>query len=82
MRVLDLCAGELGWSKIFAARGHQCVCVDLKEPKEIPSGCEWYRADVLEMGVVRHSFKRRDACLECAQKIETYLVGLPLGIQP
>jgi len=25
---------------------------------------------------------RRDACLECAQKIETILVGLPLGIQP
>jgi len=25
---------------------------------------------------------RRDACRECAQKIETILVGLPLGIQP
>ena len=25
---------------------------------------------------------RRDACLECANKIETILVGLPLGIEP
>ncbi len=25
---------------------------------------------------------RRDACLECAKKIETILVGLPLGIAP
>ncbi len=24
---------------------------------------------------------RRDACLECAKKIETMLVGLPLGIE-
>ena len=27
-------------------------------------------------------FFRRDACLECFNKIEAYLVGLPLGIQP
>ncbi len=25
---------------------------------------------------------RRDACLECEKKIETMLVGLPLGIEP
>ncbi len=25
---------------------------------------------------------RRDACQKCANKIETILVGLPLGIQP
>ncbi len=25
---------------------------------------------------------RRDACLECAKKIETILVGLPLGSEP
>lgn len=49
MRVLDLCAGELGWSKIFAARGHHCVCVDIKEPKEVPYGCEFIKNDVLDV---------------------------------
>ncbi len=47
MRVLDLCAGELGWSKIFAARGHQCVCVDLKHPKILPPGCRFIQTDIL-----------------------------------
>ncbi len=45
--MLDLCAGELGWSKIFAARGHQCVCVDLKHPKILPSGCRFIQTDIL-----------------------------------
>jgi len=33
MRLLDLCAGELGWASAFAKRGHICICVDLRKPR-------------------------------------------------
>lgn len=35
--MLDLFSGELGWSRTFAARGHDCVAVDLTEPSNIPT---------------------------------------------
>jgi hypothetical protein len=38
LRMLDLFAGRLGWTKAFLARGWECVAVDLVEPPEIPQG--------------------------------------------
>lgn len=49
MRLLDLFCGRWGWSKAFAARGWECVGVDLAEPPEIPQGCTFIKADVLEV---------------------------------
>lgn len=49
MRMLDLFCGRWGWSKAFAARGWECIGVDLMEPPEIPAGCEFMRADVLDI---------------------------------
>lgn len=45
--MLDLFCGRFGWSKAFAARGWECVGVDLIEPPEIPAGCTFLQADVL-----------------------------------
>jgi hypothetical protein len=47
MRMLDLFCGRFGWSKAFAARGWECVGVDLVEPSEIPEGCRFVQQDVL-----------------------------------
>lgn len=47
MRVLDLFCGRWGWSRAFAARGWECVGVDLVEPPEVPLGCEFIKGDVL-----------------------------------
>lgn len=49
MRLLDLFCGRWGWSRAFAARGWQCIGVDLSQPEEIPEGCGFIRADVLEL---------------------------------
>src|SRR6266436_8427361 len=52
MRLLDLCAGELGWSRVFAARGHECVCVDIKRPsKPVPERCSFVLQDILALTV-------------------------------
>lgn len=48
-RMLDLFCGRWGWSKAFAARGWECVGVDLVEPPEIPQGCEFMKADVMDI---------------------------------
>lgn len=48
-RLLDLFCGRWGWSKAFAARGWECVGVDLVEPPDIPEGCKFIRRDVMEM---------------------------------
>lgn len=48
MRLLDLFAGRLGWSKAFLARGWEVVAVDLTMPSiEIPPGVEYLLMDVL-----------------------------------
>jgi len=47
MRLLDLFCGRFGWSKAFAARGWECVGIDLTEPPEIPNGCTFLQVDVL-----------------------------------
>lgn len=47
MRMLDLFCGRWGWSKAFAARGWECVGVDLTVPPEMPKGCTFVQVDVL-----------------------------------
>lgn len=47
MRLLDLFCGRWGWSKAFAARGWECVGIDLVEPPEVPQGCTFMLTDVL-----------------------------------
>lgn len=49
MRMLDLFCGRFGWSRAFAARGWECVGVDLVEPPEVPKGCLFVKADVLQL---------------------------------
>ncbi len=50
MRLLDLFCGRWGWSRAFAARGWECVGVDLARPAEIPEGCKILLFDVLHLG--------------------------------
>ena len=45
--MLDLFCGRWGWSRAFAARGWECVGVDLVEPPEIPQGCTFWEFDIL-----------------------------------
>lgn len=49
MRLLDLFCGRFGWSRAFAERGWECVGVDLVAPPEIPAGCEFFHADILNL---------------------------------
>lgn len=49
MRMLDLFCGRWGWSKAFAARGWECVGVDLVELPEIPQGCTFLKGDILKL---------------------------------
>jgi len=46
-RMLDLFCGRFGWSKVFAARGWECVGIDLVRPPKVPAGIEFIEADVL-----------------------------------
>lgn len=48
-RMLDLFCGRWGWSKAFAARGWECLGVDLKQPNYIPENCSFYQMDILEL---------------------------------
>ena len=48
MRLLDLFCGRWGWSRAFAARGWECVGVDLIEPSEMPKNCTFLKRDILE----------------------------------
>ena len=61
MRVLDLCAGRLGISRVFAARGHQVTAVDLVEPPDIPAGVTFIKADILS---IRSNFRGRFSIAE------------------
>jgi hypothetical protein len=47
--MLDLFCGRWGWSRAFAARGWECVGVDLVESPEIPKGCEFIPMNVLSL---------------------------------
>jgi hypothetical protein len=50
VRMLDLFCGRFGWSRAFAARGWECVGVDLVEPPEIPERCSFEQLDILQVG--------------------------------
>ena len=58
MRMLDLFCGRWGWSKAFAARGWECVGVDLVEPPEVPDGCSFFKYNVLEL--IQHNIQNFD----------------------
>jgi hypothetical protein len=47
MRMRDLFCGRWGWSRAFAARGWECVGIDLVTPPEIPQGCFFRKCDVV-----------------------------------
>jgi hypothetical protein len=47
-RLLDLFCGQWGWSRPFAARGWNCIGIDLTQPAEVPPNCEYIAADVLD----------------------------------
>ena len=48
MRLLDLFAGRLGWSKAFLERGWEIVAVDLIYPSiDVPDGVDYWTIDVL-----------------------------------
>lgn len=49
MRMLDLFAGRLGWSKAFLERGWEVVAVDLSIPPDIPEGCTFNQTDVMAL---------------------------------
>jgi site-specific DNA-cytosine methylase len=49
MRMLDLFAGRLGWSKSFLERGWDVVAVDLTIPPDIPEGCTFTQTDVMAL---------------------------------
>ena len=48
-RLLDLFCGRWGWSRAFAARGWECIGVDIVRPPEIPLGCHFMEMDVLKI---------------------------------
>lgn len=50
--MLDLFCGRFGWSKAFAARGWECVGVDLVAPPEIPEGCTFIQQDILDLSKI------------------------------
>jgi hypothetical protein len=49
MRMLDLFCGRWGWSKAFAARGWECVGVDLIEPPSVSERCVFVQSDILSI---------------------------------
>lgn len=48
-KMLDLFCGRFGWSREFAARGWDCVGIDLVEPPEIPERCTFIKANILDL---------------------------------
>ena len=50
LRLLDLFAGRLGWSKAFLERGWEVVAYDLTLPSiEIPAGVDYRLQDILTL---------------------------------
>jgi site-specific DNA-cytosine methylase len=47
--MLDLFCGRFGWGRAFAERGWEVVGIDLIEPQEVPTRCDFVRADVLDI---------------------------------
>lgn len=50
MKLLDLFCGRWGWSRAFAARGWECIGVDLHPQREtMPNRCNFWHCDVLNV---------------------------------
>jgi hypothetical protein len=49
MRLLDLFCGRWGIGRVFAARGHEVVGVDLVKPPDTPKGCIFIALNVLDL---------------------------------
>src|SRR5271156_2479027 len=47
LRLLDLFCGRWGWSRAFAARGWECIGIDLVYPPESPENCIFLQDDIL-----------------------------------
>jgi hypothetical protein len=68
MKLLDLCSGRWGWSRVFAARGWECEGIDLTEPPDTPARCLFRKFDILGMtaeGVRRGRFDFAVASTPC-----------------
>jgi hypothetical protein len=67
LRLLDLCADELGVSRVFAARGWECVAVDLVPPRlhAVPAKCEFWEANILGLytRMKGHLSMKRETCV-------------------
>jgi hypothetical protein len=53
VRMLDLFCGRWGWSKAFAARGWECIGIDLVRPPETPENCAFIQWDILLLSTLR-----------------------------
>jgi hypothetical protein len=53
MRLLDLFCGRWGWSRAFAARGWECIGIDLERPPENPKNCAFIQWDILLLTTLR-----------------------------
>jgi hypothetical protein len=51
--MLDLFCGRFGWSRAFAARGWDCVGIDMVKPPSIPDHCCFIQQDILELTLDR-----------------------------
>jgi hypothetical protein len=65
VRMLDLFAGRFGWSKAFAARGWECVGVDLVEPPGIPHGCRFIQMNILDLHALGPKWSLHIDCSPC-----------------
>lgn len=54
--MLDLFCGRWGWSRAFAARGWECVGLDIVRPTEVPDRCHFFWSDVLTLQKSKRGF--------------------------
>jgi len=66
MKLLDLFCGRWGWSRAFAARGWECIGIDLVKPPETPNGCTFYHIDVLSINHIQRWMTGWDFDFVCA----------------
>jgi hypothetical protein len=53
VRLLDLFCGRWGWSRAFAARGWECIGIDLTRPPENPENCAFIQWDIFLLNTLR-----------------------------
>jgi hypothetical protein len=77
-RMLDLFAGQLGWSKAFLARGWEVVAIDLVRPAEIPKGCTFIQRDILDISSGRYGLPCEPDFICASSPCEEFSVhGMP-----